>query len=127
MKIKLRKEKLVELIMKKVLEEAIKMFGSTCGYDVKTLGAPHLREVNKNADRLDTEKAKIFHSVAAKLLYVTNWTRPDIEPQVAYFTIQVANSNVEYWNKMKRCITFLNQSKEDKQIIGCFNLKKLFT
>ena len=28
---------------------------------------------------------------------------------------------------MKLCITFLKQGKEDKEIIGCFNLKELFT
>ena len=28
---------------------------------------------------------------------------------------------------MKRCIKFLKQSKEDNQIIGCLNLKELFT
>ena len=54
-------------------------------------------------------------------------TRPDIEPEVAWFTTQVANINVDDWNKMKRCITFLKQSKEDKRIIECFNLKSLFT
>ena len=75
MKIKLRKEKLVELIMKKQLEEAIEMFGSTCGCSVKTPVAPYLWEVNDNAERLDTKKSKIFHSVAEKLLYVTKRKR----------------------------------------------------
>ena len=28
---------------------------------------------------------------------------------------------------MRRCITCLKQSKEDKRIIGCFNLKELFS
>ena len=28
---------------------------------------------------------------------------------------------------MIHCFTFLKQSKEDKRIIGCFNLKELFT
>ena len=64
--------------MTKQLEEAIEIFGSTCGYAVKNPGAPHLWEVNDNAEILDTEKSKIFHSVAAKILYVTKRTRPDI-------------------------------------------------
>ena len=63
----------------------------------------------------------------AKLLCVTKQTRPDIEPKLAYFTTQVANNNVDDWRKIKYCIKFLNQSKEDKLIIGCFNLKELFT
>ena len=41
----------------------------------------------------------MFHSVAAKLLYVTNRMRPDIEPEVAYFTTRVANRNVDDWKK----------------------------
>ena len=68
-------------------------------------------------------KSKIFHLVAAKILYVTKRTRPDIEPEVAYFTTRLANSNLDYWNKIRRCITFLKQSKEDKLIIGCLKLK----
>ena len=103
------------------------MFGSSCGYDVKNPGTPHLWEINYNAERLDTEKSKIFHSVAAKLLYVAKRTITDIEPEVAYFTTRVANSNVDDWKKMKRFITFLKQSKEDKRIIERFNLKELFT
>ena len=78
MEIKLRKEKIVELSMTKQLEEAIKMFWSTCDYYMKTLGDPHLWEENDNAEILDKEKAKRFHSVAEKLLYVTKRTRPDI-------------------------------------------------
>ena len=78
MQIKLRKDKLAELSTKKKFEEYIESFGSTCGYSVKNPGAPHLYEVNKNEERLDTEKAKIFHSVAANTLYVTKRTRPDL-------------------------------------------------
>ena len=95
--------------MTKQLEESIEMFGSTCGYSVKTPGASHLWGLNENAERLDTDKAKIFHSVTAKLLYVTKRNIMDIEPEVAYFTMQVANINVDDWKKMKLCITFLKQ------------------
>ena len=114
MQINLRNDKLVELSTTKQWEESIKMFGSTYDYAVKTPEEPHLWESNDNAERLDTEKAKLFQSVAAKLLYVTKRTRLYIEPEVAYFTTRVANSNVEDWKKMKCFITFLKQSKEDK-------------
>ena len=103
--------------MTKKLEESIKIFGSTCGYAVKIPAELHLWEVNENAERLETEKSIIFHSVAANVLYVAKRTRPDIEPEIEYFTTQVANSNVDDWKKIKCCITFLKQSKEDKRII----------
>ena len=78
MKVKLSKGKLVELSMTKQFEEAIEIFGSICGYGVKTPGVPHLWELNENAERLDTKNSKIFHSVASKILYVTKQKRPDI-------------------------------------------------
>ena len=102
------------------------MFGSTCGYAMKTPGVPHLLKVNDNAERPDTERTNFFHSVAAKPLYVTKQTKPFIELELAYFTLRVENSNVDDWKKMKRCITFIKKTKEDKRIIGCFNLKELF-
>ena len=117
-KIKLRKVKLVKLSMTKQLEEATEFFRSTCGYAVRTPGAPHVFEVNENAERLDAEKSRIFHSVAAKLLYVTKRIRPNKEPEVKYFTNWVSNSNMDYWKKMKCCITFLKQIKEHKRFIG---------
>ena len=113
--------------MTKKLEEAIKMFGITCGYDVKTPGAPHLWEINDNAEKLDTEKSKIFHSVVANLLYVMKRTRPDVEPEVPYFTTRLSNSSVDDLKKMRRCTASLKKYKEDKQIIGCLNLKEFFT
>ena len=109
MKIKSRNDKLVELSMTKQPEE---MFGGTCGYAAKTPGAPNLWELNENVERLDTEKAKMFHSVAAELLHVTKRTRPDIETEEAYFTTRAANINMKDWKKVRRCITFRNQSKE---------------
>ena len=94
---------------------------------MKTPGAPYLWEVNENTERLDKEEAKIFLSVAAKLFYIMKRKRPDIEPEVAYFTTPVSNINVDDCKTIKRCITFLKKRKEEKLIIGCFNLKELFT
>ena len=111
MAIKLSKDKLVELSMTKQLEESIKMFGSTYVYAVKNPGGPQLWEVNENAVRLDTEKAKRFHSVMEKLLHFTKRTIPYIKPEEAYFTTQVENINVDGWKKMRHYITFLKQNK----------------
>ena len=101
--------------------------GCICGYAMKTPGAPYLWEVNENTERLDKEEAKIFLSVAAKLFYIMKRKRPDIEPEVGYFTTLVSNINMDDCKKIKRCITFLKKSKGGRLIIGCFNLKELFT
>ena len=108
--------------MTKQSEEDIKMSVSTCVYAMETPGAPNLQEVNENTEVINTKRAKQISLSSGKRLYVTKRMGPDIEPEVAYFTTQVANINVDDWKKMKLCITFIKQIKEYKRIIGGLNL-----
>ena len=125
--IKIRNDGLIEMRMEDHIQEAIDSFGSTCGYHVTSPAAAHLWDVNEDCEAISEEDAVVFHSVSAKLLFVSKRTRPDIEPAVAFFTTRVRNPNKDDWKKMKRCITFLKQTKNDPRIIGCQNLKELFT
>ena len=43
-----------------------------------------------------------------------------------FLTTRVAKSNVGDWKKLRRCISYLNQTVEDVRIIGGFNLADLF-
>jgi hypothetical protein len=122
-----RDDNKVELDMIKKLEESLESFPSRCGYKVTSPCSPHLWNVNENAERLSKEQSELFHSTTAKLLYMTKRTRPDIEPAVAFFTTRVHDSSVDDWKKLVRCMTYLEQTKDDKRVIGCFNLNELFT
>ena len=67
---------------------------------------------------MDGVKADIFNSLTDKLLYIIKITIPDIEPAVALFTTRVAESNVDNWKKLRRCISYLDQTVDDVRIIG---------
>ena len=127
MDIKLRGDGLIEVCMKKQIEEAAKMFGDLCSYKVTSPCANHLWDVNEKAELLSEEKAATFHSVTAKLLHLSKRPRPDIEPAIAFCTTRVQQPSVDDWKKLRRCVSWLMQTIDDKRIIGCFNLYELFT
>ena len=70
----------------------------------------NLLDVNDEAELLDDVKADLFHSLTPKLLYITNITRPDIQPSVEFLTTRVSKINVDNWKKLRRCISYLNQA-----------------
>ena len=47
----------------------------------------HLWYVNNEAKLLDDVKADLYHLLRSKLIYITNRTRSDIEPDMSFFTI----------------------------------------
>ena len=78
MKIKLRKDKKIELSMKDQLLDAIECFGEDLVGTVSSPAKKGLFDVIEDETELDTEKSETFHSVSAKLLYLTKRARPDI-------------------------------------------------
>ena len=44
----------------------------------------HLKKVNEDCPKLDTDRAEVVLSVIAKSLYFTKRTRPDVEPTMAF-------------------------------------------
>ena len=83
--------------------------------------------MNENAEKLDKEKADLFHSVVAKLLYITKRSRPDIETAVAFLTTRVSKSDVDDFKKLKRVLPWLKQTKDDVRIIGAKSVQELYT
>ena len=45
---------------------------------------------------------------------------------MTFLTTRVAKSNVEYWEKLRICISYLNHTVYNVKIIGVFNLTGLF-
>ena len=127
MNITLRDDGKFEIEMKNQIQEAIDKFGETFNYPVKTVCGSKLWEVNENSPRLDEKKSEIFHSVTAKLLYITKRARPDIETGVAFMTTRVSRSTEQDWKKLKRIITFLKYTIDDVRIIGAKGMDKIYT
>ena len=118
---------LVEISQHDQVQEALNKFGETYDHHVSSPCANHLWDVNENAEKLSKEKSDLFHSIVAKLLYITKRSRPDIETAVAFLTTRVSKSDIDDWKKLKRLMTWMNQTKDNTRVIGAKNVHELYT
>ena len=125
--INLRKDGLVEVEQRKQIEEVLTHFGPFETHKFNSPCANHLWHVNENAEKLSKEKSDLFHSIVAKLLYITKRSRPDIETAVAFLTTRVSKSDIDDLKKLKRVLSFLHQTKDDVRIIGAKSVQELYT
>ena len=84
------KNKKVTVGMKKYILKAINSFGEDITRNASTPANPYLFKV-RDAPKLSEEKADIFHSVTAQLLFVGNRCRLDIKTVVAFLCTRVAS------------------------------------
>jgi hypothetical protein len=69
--------------------------------------AEHLNNVNSDAEKLGKTEAEYFHTMTAKLLFLSQRVRPEIGPAVAFLTSRVTNPDVDDWKKLGRVIMYL--------------------
>ena len=98
----------VTILMKDYLLEGIEDFPEDCTASVNTPAGPHLFEVNDSAKKIPEKDRKIFHSIVAKMLFVSRRGRPDIQVTIAFLTSRVSKTDVDDWKKLKRMLCFLN-------------------
>ena len=65
-----------------------------------------------NPEKLSDEKSKILHSIVAKLLYLGTRVRPEILLTVNYLSTRVNLFTEGDWQKMERCLKYLNTEPE---------------
>jgi len=76
-----------------------------------TPAASNLFKVNKNSKPLDTQSKKQFHSMTAKLLYLSKRIRPDILTAVSFLTTRVQNPTEEDQSKLERVLKYIKATK----------------
>jgi hypothetical protein len=69
----------VKIFMKEYLKEAIADFPEECTDSVNTPAGAHLFDVNDSSKKIPEKDRKTFHSIVAKLLFVSRRGRPDIQ------------------------------------------------
>jgi len=97
---------LVEISQHDQVQEALNKFGETYGHHVSSPCANRLWDVNENAKKLSKERSDLFHSIVAKLLYITKRSRPDTETAVAFLTTRVSKSDIDDWKKLQRLMAW---------------------
>ena len=72
--------------------------------------ALHLFEVNFECIKLDEKTTEKFHSIVAKLLFVSHRGRPDILVAIAFLTTRTSKEDQDDWKKLNRLMQYLNHT-----------------
>jgi hypothetical protein len=116
-----------QILMPEYLKEAIVDFGEKIN---KTATSPAKRDmyiVSGTSKRLGKARSEIFHSVVAKLLYVSHRSRMDIQLPIAFLCTRVSCCTEEDWKKLRRILEYLNGTLDHVRIIGADDLARMKT
>ena len=79
---------------------------------VRTPAGVHLFRVDPNAEKLSKGKSEEFHSVTAKLLFMSRRAQPEIKTPVAFLITRVQQPDVHDWEKLKRTLCYLKNTQQ---------------
>jgi hypothetical protein len=77
-----------------------------------TPAAGHLYEVSENAEPLDKSMSENFHTLTAKLLFLSKRAQPDLQQAIGFLTTHVKNPDMDDWKKLKRVIQYLQGTQD---------------
>ena len=84
-----------------------------------TPAGQHFFQVNQAGVLLPEAKRETFHHLVAKLLYLSKWTRPDLQTAVAFLTTWVQHADEDDWKKLGRCLNYLRNTRDLPLILSC--------
>jgi hypothetical protein len=130
MKFDFTESKIVKVTMFDYVDEIVQSFDTACseledGYTevsgrrrIATAAPDDLFKVDGDATKLDQAKAKAFHNITAKMIYVTKRARPDISLAVAFLTTRVKGPDIDDWRKLRHTIKYLRVTRDLPLILG---------
>ena len=117
----------VRIAMKDYLSEAIEECGMKIERTVATPAKKDLFDVDDTAKPLRKPEAEVFHSVVAKLLYVSLRARMDILLPVIFLCTRVSKSTTEDQAKLKRVLEYINGTMDLTHTLGADDLGEFRT
>ncbi len=94
----------------------------------KKIATPALEDlfkVDESAVKLGSVKAKVFHTILAKALYVSKWARPDTSLAIAFLTTRVREPDKDDWRKLRHLIVCLKSTCKLPLALGALNTEVL--
>jgi hypothetical protein len=79
---------------------------------IATAAPNNLFKVDEDAVKLDQARAKAFHNITAKGIYVTKRARPDISLSIAFLTTRVKGPDIDNWHKLCHLVDYLRSMHE---------------
>ena len=74
--------------------------------------------VNEDCKKLSPVKAKAFHNIVARALYVMKRARPDISVAIAFLTTRVRQPDQDDWDKLSHLMQYLRSTRDLPLILG---------
>ena len=88
-----------------------------------TPAANHIFDFDEDAPKLSKSDAELFHQLAAKFLFASKRTRPDIQTAISFLCTRVSKSDIDYWSKLRKVFDYLNHTLDLLLILLANNLK----
>jgi hypothetical protein len=104
--------------MKDYIKEAIRDFSDDISRQATTPAKKNLFDIDEEGTPLGNEDRDNFHSIVAKLLYVSKRGRLDIQLAIAFLCTRVACSTEKDWIKLKRVLEYLNGTLDEFLVLG---------
>jgi hypothetical protein len=116
--------KIVKVAMLKYVDEIIGSWDKACSElndgnkavsgckRIATAAPNNLFEVDEDAVKLDQARAKAFHNITAKGIYVNKRARPDISLSIAFLTTRVKGPDIDNWRKLCHLVEYLRSTCE---------------
>ena len=117
----------INIQMKNYLKEAINESEMDIARTAATPAKKNLYDVSEGARVLEGHEHEVFHSVVAKLLYITIRGRMDILLPIIFLCSRVAKATTEDQAKLKRVLEYLNGTLDLSYTLGADDLGRFRT
>jgi hypothetical protein len=115
------------ITMKEYLKEALVESGMDITRSVATPALRDLFDVDNNSPLLERSEAESFHSVTAKLLYVSTRARVDLLLAIAFLCTRVSKSTKQDRDKLRRVLEYIHGSMDHEYTIGADDMGRMMT
>jgi Reverse transcriptase (RNA-dependent DNA polymerase)/Zinc knuckle len=127
MKIRFTEERTAVITMKSYLEEAIVESNMDIVRQAATPANRYLFDVDEDSPLLGKTEAETFHSVVAKLLYVSLRGRTDLLLAISFLCTRVSKCTDEDQRKLKRVLEYIKGSMDLEYTIGADDIGNVRT
>jgi hypothetical protein len=123
----------VKVTMIEYVNEIITSWDKACldfddGFEIlnncKRIATPAPEDLFKDDDsavKLGSVKAKVFHTITAKAMYVSKRARPATSLAIAFLTTRVREPDEDDWRKLRHLIVYLKSTRELPLVLGAWN------
>jgi hypothetical protein len=113
--------------MKDYIKEAIRDFGEDITKTATSPARKNLFEIDETSGALIDDDHNTFHSVVAKLLYISKRGRLDIQPPIALLCTRVSCSTEKDWLKLKKVLEYLRGTLDEFLTLGADDITMMKT